>query len=335
MKTHDVVWASDNNYLPYVTTSVLSFCENNLDWIVKDGKLVIHILEEDFSGEDKEKIVKMVKGVQEKSANVGKIEVVFYDMKIWCKELRLKESIAIKNKNGYPPSAYFRLFVGQILPSEVERVLYLDSDSLVLGSFEEVLKMDLENNVIAGVSEVMITVDYKRKFGLGSNDLYVNSGVCLMDLNKIRAEEIWERFVLYIENHELPCADQDVLNTLLIGRIALIHPKFNLQNYLLNHTVEYFSHYTSGSKMFYTQMLVDEAIKNPVFIHDKLWCRYTSFYSPFTKKYWSYFVRNPFGIKKVSRLSWLAEAKICAVSLVRKILGIKFCDKIMLMFCRF
>ena len=335
MKTYDVVWASDKNYLPYMATSIFSFCENNLSWIDDDKKLVIHILEDGFGEEDKEKIVKMVNDTREKKGGVVNIKVNFYDMGVWCEKLKLKEIIAVKNKNGYPPSAYFRLFVGQILPSEVERVLYLDSDSLVLGSFEEVLKMDLEGKVMAGVDDIIRPASYRQKFGLDINDPYINTGVCVIDLNKIREEKMVEKFIPYIKNHEVSYADQDVLNALLRERVTLVHPKFNLQGFLHNHTIEYCSYYTGGAKMFYDQVIVDEAIKNPVFVHDKLWCRHVSFYSPFTKKYWTYFACNPFGTKRISRLSQVTETKIIAISLVRKVLGVKLCDKMLLAVYRF
>lgn len=132
-------------------------------------------------------------------------------------------------KSNYPPIVYATLFIPELLSDE-DRVIYLDSDTIVVGSFKDLIGIDLKNNYCAAVLDVPLP-NFKDKVGFSSQDNYYNSGVLLMDLDKLRKDNIQDKLVASIDK-QVKYADQDVLNIVLKGRILTIPPKYNFFGFL-------------------------------------------------------------------------------------------------------
>ena len=64
------------------------------------------------------------------------------------------------------------------------------------------------------------------------NPNYINAGVALMDLDKIREEKIEEEFEKYTIEHaaKITCGDQEIINDVLKDRIKLIDSRWNVQS---------------------------------------------------------------------------------------------------------
>ena len=123
----------------------------------------------------------------------------------------------------YPRQMYYRLLAPQLLPRQLNRVLYLDPDVLILNSLLPLWQKDLKGNLFGaashrGKAELASNLNQAR---LGTEGQYFNSGVLLMDLeagrSKIRPREIFQ----YAREHkkELILPDQDILNALYGSRI--------------------------------------------------------------------------------------------------------------------
>lgn len=126
---------------------------------------------------------------------------------------------------------YYRLFAGMMFPGE-ERMLYLDPDILIRGSLTSMYETDLEGNVLGGIGDVAVNTMFsahKEKLGLCKEEQYINSGVLLMDLNKIRscfhADEIGR--VIKEKGEFLEYPDQDLINLIFRGRIKILERKYN------------------------------------------------------------------------------------------------------------
>lgn len=118
----------------------------------------------------------------------------------------------------YPKEMYYRLLAAQWLPTDMERILYLDPDILVINPIRALWETDLRGNLFAaaahtGKAELVSNVNQLR---LGTKNDYYNSGVLLMDLAAARKAIAPETVFDFVEQHrmELVLPDQDVLNAL-------------------------------------------------------------------------------------------------------------------------
>lgn len=142
-------------------------------------------------------------------------------------------------------AALLKLRLGELLP-DVDRVLYLDADTLVLRDLRPLLATDLGTFVAAAVvdyglhaaaeHERQVGVDDHRRhiresLGRDPDDfIYVNSGVLLLDLATLRRESFAERATRLVLDRpaRFRWRDQDAFNLLLEGRIGLLDPRWNV-----------------------------------------------------------------------------------------------------------
>lgn len=141
----------------------------------------------------------------------------------------------------YPQEMYYRLLAPQLLPRELDRILYLDPDTLVINPLRPLWELDLRGNLFAaaahtGKTEIANNVNRIR---LGTENKYYNSGVLLIDLAAGRKEIVPEEIFRYAEAHpkELLLPDQDILN-ILYGPRTL-----ELDDYIWNYDARKYSSY--------------------------------------------------------------------------------------------
>ena len=164
----------------------------------------------------------------------------------------------------YTKAMYYRLLAFCILPEQVDRVLYLDPDTLILNPLSPLYHLPLEGMLYAacchtGLSQITGPVNRARLHS--SEDTgYFNSGVLLMDLKaqrqNIQPNEIFD----YARTHasELILPDQDILNALFAERILPV------DDTLYNYDVRQYDAYrllSSGEKT------MDWVMENTAILH--------------------------------------------------------------------
>ncbi|MDR2010721.1 MAG: glycosyltransferase family 8 protein [Bacteroidales bacterium] len=144
--------------------------------------------------------------------------------------------------NGLPPlhgslATYSILFIANILPYEIKKILYLDADMIVVDSLRELWEVDISGYPAAGAFSIMN--DDIRNYNRLDYDCtkgYYNIGTQLINLDYWRKNNILEEALLFIKNNpeKLKYCDQDVLNVILAGKWKTISPRFNFfQNYYM------------------------------------------------------------------------------------------------------
>lgn len=116
-------------------------------------------------------------------------------------------------------AAYFRLLLPAVLPHAVEKVIYLDSDLIVVDSLRDLWEASLGENSIGAVEEH--NQEFERiRLSLGGDSLVFNSGVVLIALDRWRQENILANGLEFAGTHpeRIKHWDQDVLNCLLDAR---------------------------------------------------------------------------------------------------------------------
>lgn len=120
---------------------------------------------------------------------------------------------------------YYRIFATEYLPNDIDRILYIDPDTLIIGSLERFYNMPMGDAVIAGAKHFDGVIDEWNKFRLDikASQSYINAGVMLINLKNMRAVFSAEKIFGYIEENKniLFLADQDVINAVYDGKIIL------------------------------------------------------------------------------------------------------------------
>jgi lipopolysaccharide biosynthesis glycosyltransferase len=125
---------------------------------------------------------------------------------------------------------YLRLFMTEFVEASIDKIIYFDSDIIIRDDISDLWTINLGEYYIGAAPE---PYDYKQRceLGFGPEDLYINSGVLLVNLAKWRNENVLRRFIEFAETntHLLPSADQDILNCVLRGNILDVGYRWNWQ----------------------------------------------------------------------------------------------------------
>lgn len=132
-------------------------------------------------------------------------------------------------------NTFSRLLIPEVIDSNCNRVLYIDTDTLVLSDLQELWSTDLNDKPVGAVID---RFDAQIKSGqLAENDMphvrnYFNAGVLLINLPRWRAEGISEKALEYLRLHpQSPYADQDALNVACDERWMGLDIRWNFQNH--------------------------------------------------------------------------------------------------------
>lgn len=133
----------------------------------------------------------------------------------------------------YPQEIYYRIFAARYLPESVERILYLDPDLIVNGSLQALYDMPMEEYYFAAASHIgsfMHKVNEMR-LDMEEDSPYINSGVMLMNLKRLREEQDFEEVFEFIEKRKnaLILPDQDIISSLYGTKIYALNPfRYNM-----------------------------------------------------------------------------------------------------------
>lgn len=123
---------------------------------------------------------------------------------------------------------YFRLFIADMFP-EYDKCIYVDSDIVVPRDIAELYHLELGEHLlgacrdysIMGVEELVYYIT--EAVGVDKEE-YINSGVLLMNLKKMREEALATKFLDFMHKYHFDCIapDQDYLNAMCNGRILYL-----------------------------------------------------------------------------------------------------------------
>jgi lipopolysaccharide biosynthesis glycosyltransferase len=134
-------------------------------------------------------------------------------------------------------SVYLRLLMGDVLPPELDRVIYLDVDLLVEGDLSELWREEF------GQATVLAVRNYSRSImrsylplpgvdpSLRRRERYFNSGVMVVNFKRWREERIGHATLEYIRENRsaIQYGDQDGLNAVLFQKWEELDISWNAQ----------------------------------------------------------------------------------------------------------
>ena len=264
-----IAFSSDNIYVAHLGVAIISLLENNRGF----KRIHIHVLENNISFENKEKLREIIS---------SKASIYFYELSGLLEKLdkqyNIPKTISI--------SAYARLFLSDILDKNISKILYVDCDALFMDTLEKLWNIDISKNSIAGVLD-HVGIQNKLKIGLDKNAHYINSGFLLINLEKWRETKALEKMLHFIEskNGNVTHHDQGVINACFKDDILILEPRYNVMTSFFDFKDVNAIRYYYGVDNYYSQHEINEAKKNPVFVH---------FTPSFSKRPWVEGSRHPF-----------------------------------------
>jgi len=211
-----VFFASDRNYIPYLTVAIKSMV-NKID---DKDQYRIYILTNDVTENDIVEIRSLEK-------DNFKIEIVDVNPKIES----IKNKVALRDY--YSVSIYFRLFIPTLFP-QYDKAIYLDSDIVLNDDIAKMFKEDIGNNYLGAVlDETVFTnkdfIYYVREALDVTEKQYFNSGVLIMNLKKFRDNDIENDFYKWVNSYDFGTVapDQDYLNCISKNKVKYLELGWN------------------------------------------------------------------------------------------------------------
>lgn len=244
----NILYSCDDKFTWIMGVSLISLFESNKHL----RNLKIFLLGENISRENKEKILQIGKQF--------KREVEIIDVP----DLSIPSSLLSAR---WPLSSIVRLYSGNILPENIESILYIDSDTVVIGDLSEMEKAEFGSNIALGCKDC-ISSSYKKNIGLDEDGQYINSGVMLLNLRELRKIDINTEIDCFIRKYEkfINYVDQDIINSIFKGRIGLLSPKFNVMTIATVHTYDEIQKLRRPT-CFYSRDEFEIAKNDPTIIH--------------------------------------------------------------------
>ncbi|ABG50463.1 glycosyl transferase, family 8 [Trichodesmium erythraeum IMS101] len=198
----NLLFCFDQNYQQHFGVAITSVLLNNLS-----SHFDVHIITNFMEEKLKQKLDTLSKNY--------KCSFHLYIINNLDKISKLKVSDHVSN------ATYYRLIMAEILPKHIDKVLYLDSDVVVISPLEELYNIDLENYFIAA-SGFSGTLVKSKGF---------NSGVMVVNLEKWRNEQISTKVIDFATKNrdKLPYHDQSALNRVIKQNYLIIDRKWNFQ----------------------------------------------------------------------------------------------------------
>lgn len=133
----------------------------------------------------------------------------------------------VNEKNLYTPFAMIRLLADKVdMPN---KVLYFDTDIIAFNDIKELWDIDINDYYYGAALDHYGKVFINRK--------YFNSGVMLLNMQKIKEENVFEKCRQLIQTKKMKFPDQSALNIVGKGKTKYLPSKYNSQKWLKKDTV--------------------------------------------------------------------------------------------------
>lgn len=242
-----IVLSSDENYAEFVAVVIVSLFETN-----KNHNICVHLLSNN--------IQESTIAVLRKHVPQDRGELLVYDISNTREKLNanLPTTISI--------ASYSRLLVQNLLPQEIDRILYVDTDVVFNGDISSLWEIDLQGCYVAGVSDIWPGTKMKRMVGLSEFELYINAGVLLINLRAWREDDLESKIIEFLNNHNgvIYHHDQGIINGVCKGRKLKLHPQYNTTSNFFSHPYKYAA---KNVVPFYSEEEFEQAKYNPRIIH--------------------------------------------------------------------
>ena len=216
MENVNILMSVNKKFLEHIEELIFSLLHYSSRYI----NIYLMYIETELSKQDLEHISNYVNKIGN-----GKIIPVLFD----AKHL---EGMPVTDNVGdfFGMEAYSRIFCAFELPETVEKILYLDADMICTGDISELYNIDFENKIWVACRDNGIQPEDLERLELPLDYKYINSGMLLINVKKLRQDYTEKQIVTLIRENKdvLIYPDQDFINKIFRNDIKIISSKYNL-----------------------------------------------------------------------------------------------------------
>ena len=216
-----IFFSVNDAYVPYLAVALNSIKTN----ASADYNYRIHILNDDISESNRRRLARF-------SGRNFSLEFIPLSEK-------MQEIPGVSRLQNHQFAAfasltiYFRLFIPTLFP-QYDKAIYLDSDIVVPGDISKLWEVQLGRNLVGACADYSIQhiapfMHYIDSYVGVDHRRYVNSGVLLMNLERLRQVDMSGRFMSWMQKYgfETVAPDQDYLNALCWDGIKYLDPSWD------------------------------------------------------------------------------------------------------------
>lgn len=247
----NILMQSSEYYAPFAGVMLTSLLKNSGDIVINS----IYLATADMSEKNRQRFLDLAEKYKTTIRFLNTTKIDDY----------LKTKKIQKYHGSY--AAYYKIFAINFIEEDIERLIYLDSDTIVDGSLKNLIEFDLEDKVVAMALDV-VSESYKNTIGFNGG-FYYNTGVMLFDCKKWKIEG-WEEKIL---DHMLrkrcnyPIADQDIINIVIQKKIKKLSLQFNFNlDIILFKEIDLVKK-VYGINNYYSKEEFDKAVLQPIIYH--------------------------------------------------------------------
>ncbi len=125
---------------------------------------------------------------------------------------------------------WYRIFLPEVLPQDVNKVLYLDCDVCVCGSLDELFALDMKDrSIAAAIDPESYSDDVFSRLNIEQSKGYVCAGVLLMNLSFWRKHQTAMSVLRYGKENaaRIHFPDQDAINVVCVNSKIILTPKYS------------------------------------------------------------------------------------------------------------
>jgi len=133
----------------------------------------------------------------------------------------------IPDNSIFPRAMYSKLLIPELLPDTAGKVLYLDTDTVVVNSLDQLFDIDLTTKTVAAAPD---TQNMIGGLGVPLTKRYFNAGIMYINTPAWLDNDVTERCFDFIRKYKPKYMDQTALNAVLhrLDSVKIISPEYNL-----------------------------------------------------------------------------------------------------------
>lgn len=275
-----IVYITDNNFVMQTAVSITSLIYNR-----KKINYKVYIIGSNLSAES----VNILKSLSYKNISV---EIIDGDLEK-IKNLH-SDNDKTKKHLSATEAALFKFQLPNIF-HQYSKILYLDGDTIITNSLEELYNTNIENHYVAAVHDTG-KLYFKHKYTQLCPD-YFNSGVMLLNLELLRKDSVPEKLIkTKLEQKDSFLMDQNALNIVFKDKIKIVDIKYNLLIQNLDRSRAHWSIEQINDLFKSNYKNFNEIKKQARIIHfsskDKPW-HFSNI--TFAKLWYKFYKKSPFG----------------------------------------
>lgn len=231
-----IFYACDDAFVKYTIVSLHSMIKK----ASKEYTYKVYILNTNISEDMKERLAQL--------ANEN-FEIIFTEVNEYLNSISDKLPI----RHYYSKTTYYRLFIAEMF-TEYDKVIYIDSDTIVQSDISELYNTDIGDFYMAGCREqAMEQVDVYGTYceevvGVNRHQFF-NAGVMLINCKQFREKKVLDKFIYHLgEYNFIVTQDEDYLNLICKDHVYWLDQKWNTE---LTDGLEYNYDYRDANILHY------------------------------------------------------------------------------------